>query len=70
MDTKPFEGEPVQGQVCLKDHLLDKKILDSNDDEVEIVYDIKLAASNGKLFVTDVDWARGGADQSHDACSG
>src|SRR5450759_3399698 len=34
-DTKPFEGEPAQGQVCLKDHL---KVLDCNDDEVEIVY--------------------------------
>jgi magnesium transporter len=58
VDAKPFEGVPVQGQVCLKDHLLDKKILDSNDDEVEIVYDIKLAARNGKLFVTDVDCSR------------
>jgi magnesium transporter len=58
VDAKPFEGMPVQGQVCLKDHLLDKKILDSNDDEVEIVYDIKLVARNGKLFVTDVDCSR------------
>src|ERR1035437_2909352 len=57
-DTKPFEGEPVQGQVCLKDHLLDKKVLDCNDDEVEIVYDIKLVARYGKLFVTDVDCSR------------
>jgi magnesium transporter len=58
VDTKPFECEPVQGQVRLKDHLLDKKVLDCNDNEVEIVYDIKLAASNGKLFVTDVDCSR------------
>jgi len=58
VDTKPFEGAPVPGQVCLKDHLLDKKVLDCNDDEVEIVYDIKLAARNGKLFVTDVDCSR------------
>ena len=57
-DTKPFEGEPLQGQVCLKNHLLDKKVLDCNDDEVEIVYDIKLVARNGKLFVTDVDCSR------------
>lgn len=57
-DTKPFEAEPVQGQVRLKDHLLDKKVLDCNDDEVEIVYDIKLVARNGKLFVTDVDCSR------------
>lgn len=57
-DPKPFEGEPAQGQICLKDHLLDKKVLDCDDDEVEIVYDIKLAARNGKLFVTDVDCSR------------
>jgi magnesium transporter len=57
-DPKPFEGEPTYGQVCLKDHLLDKKVLDCDDDEVEIVYDIKLARRNGKLFVTDVDCSR------------
>jgi len=57
-DPRAFEGEPAPGQVCLKDHLLDKKVLDCDDDEVEIVYDIKLAARNGKLFVTDVDCSR------------
>jgi len=57
-DTKPFEAELAQGQVCLKDHLLDKKVLDCNDDEVEIVYDIKLVSRNGRLFVTDVDCSR------------
>ncbi len=57
-DLRPFERDPVHGQVCLKDHLLDKKVLDCDDDEVEVVYDIKLAARNGKLFVTDVDCSR------------
>lgn len=57
-DLKRFEADPVQGQVCLKDHLLDKKVLDCDDDEVEVVYDIKLASRNGKLFVTDVDCSR------------
>lgn len=57
-DPLMFEAEPVHGQVCLKDHLLDKKVLDCNDDEVEIVYDIKLVARHGKLFVTDVDCSR------------
>ncbi len=55
-----FEGEPGKGQICLRDHLLDKKVLDCDDDEVEVVYDIKLAASNGRLFVTDVDCSRAG----------
>jgi len=32
-----YEGEPAEGQVCLRDHLLDKKVLDCDDDEVEVV---------------------------------
>jgi len=55
---EPFEGEPEQGQVCLKDHLLDKKVLDCDDDEVEVVYDIKLALRHGRLYATDVDCSR------------
>lgn len=57
-DPKPFEGEPAQGQICLKDHLLDKKVLDCDDDEVEVVYDIKLALRHGRLYATDVDCSR------------
>jgi magnesium transporter len=56
----PYEGEPAEGQICLRDHLLDKKVLDSDDDEVEVVYDIKLAARHGRLYVTDVDCSRAG----------
>ena len=55
-----FEGEPADGQICLRDHLLDKKVLDCDDDEVEVVYDIKLTAQNGQLYVTDVDCSRAG----------
>jgi len=57
-DPEEFEKEAAPGQVCLKDHLLDKKVLDCDDDEVEVVYDIKLASHNGRLFVTDVDCSR------------
>jgi magnesium transporter len=55
-----YEGEPAEGQVCLRDHLLDKKVLDCDDDEVEVVYDIKLVEHNGRLYVTDVDCSRAG----------
>jgi magnesium transporter len=55
---EPFEGDPAPGQVCLKDHLLDKKVLDCDDDEVEVVYDIKLVLRGGKLYVSDVDCSR------------
>ena len=47
--TAEVKGEPAEGQVCLKDHLLDKKVLDCDDDEVEVVYDIKLALRQGRL---------------------
>ena len=57
---EPYEGDPNEGQVRLRDHLLDKKVLDCDEDEVEVVYDIKLAARNGKLYVTDVDCSRTG----------
>jgi len=55
---EPYEGEPKDGQVCLKDHLLDKKVLDCDDDEVEVVYDIKLSLRAGRLYATDVDCSR------------
>lgn len=55
-----YEGDPDDGQICLRDHLLDKKVLDCDDDEVEVVYDIKLTARNGHLYVTDVDCSRAG----------
>jgi len=57
---EPYEGEPAAGQICLRDHLLDKKVLDCDDDEVEVVYDIKLTAHHGLLYVTDVDCSRAG----------
>jgi magnesium transporter len=57
---EPYEGEPAEGQICLRDHLLDKKVLDCEDDEVEVVYDIKLTARHGLLYVTGVDCSRAG----------
>ena len=57
---EPYEGEPAEGQICLRDHLLDKKVLDCDDDEVEVIYDIKLVAHHGRLYVTDVDCSRAG----------
>jgi CBS domain-containing protein len=59
-DIDAFQGEPAEGQICLRDHLLDKKVLDCDDDEVEVVYDIKLTQLDGHLYVTDVDCSRAG----------
>ena len=59
-DQQAYEGEPAEGQICLRDHLLDKKVVDIDNDDVEVVYDITLAAHNGRLFVTGVDISRAG----------
>lgn len=55
-----YEKDPVSSQVLLKDHILDKKVIDMDDNDVEVVYDVKLALRNNKLFVTDVDSSKYG----------
>ncbi|HVB82036.1 MAG TPA: CBS domain-containing protein [Candidatus Binataceae bacterium] len=50
----PSAGENL---ILLRDHILDKKILDMDDHEVEIVYDVKLAFQNGKLYASEVDFS-------------
>lgn len=47
-------------EVLLRDYLLDKKVLDIEDREVEVVYDIRLVRTNGNLYVSDVDISRYG----------
>jgi CBS domain-containing protein len=47
-------------EILLKDYLLDKKVLDMDDREVEVVYDIRLARTAGRLYVSDVDISRYG----------
>lgn len=47
-------------EVLLKDHVLDKKVVDIDGREVEIVYDIRLVKRSGRLYVTDVDVSRYG----------
>jgi magnesium transporter len=53
-----FEGEPTETQVLLNDHVVDKKVLDMDDNEIDVVYDVKLALRNKVLYVTDVDFSR------------
>jgi magnesium transporter len=59
-DVKTFEREAPEGAILLKDYLLDKRVLDVEGREVEVVYDIKLALRNGRLYVTDADFSRYG----------
>jgi magnesium transporter len=56
--VEDLEGAPPQGSILLKDHILDKKILDMDDHEVEVVYDIKLVLQQGKLYASEVDFSR------------
>ena len=57
---KQYAGEPEKEAILLKDHILDKKILDTEGREVEVVYDVKLVLRNNKLYVSDVDLSRYG----------
>ncbi|SPE28389.1 CBS domain containing protein [Candidatus Sulfotelmatomonas gaucii] len=59
-DPKSYVREPTADEVLVRDYLFDKKVLDIEDREVEVVYDIRLLKRNGKLFVTDVDISRYG----------
>jgi magnesium transporter len=55
-----YEKPPLASAILLKDHVLDKKILDTDDHEIEVVYDIKLEYQNGKLYASQVDFSRHG----------
>jgi CBS domain-containing protein/sporulation protein YlmC with PRC-barrel domain len=59
-DVAPFEGEPLETQVLLRDHILDKKVIDLDGKEIDIVYDVKLVLRDRRLFVTDVDFSKYG----------
>ncbi|HVO78166.1 MAG TPA: CBS domain-containing protein [Methanomassiliicoccales archaeon] len=60
-DLKPYEADEVpSGALLLKDHILDKKVIDINDTEVEVVYDLVLVKTHNKLIVTSVDLSRFG----------
>jgi CBS domain-containing protein/sporulation protein YlmC with PRC-barrel domain len=56
----PFAGEPDENAVLLRDHILDKKAIDMDGREMEVIYDIKLTLKNNKLYVSDVDLSRYG----------
>lgn len=54
-NPKDYEKEPSPDQIKLKDHILDKKILDTEDREIDVVYDIRLVMLDDKMYVSDVD---------------
>ncbi len=54
-NPEEFACKLFEGIILLKDYILDKKIMDMEDADVEVVYDIKMVMKKGKLYVTDVD---------------
>ena len=54
-DVEKYACKIPEGFILLKDFILDKKILDMEDTDVEIVYDIKMVLVKNKLYITDVD---------------
>jgi len=54
-DIAPYESEPAEDVILLRDYVLDKKVIDLEENEVEVVYDIRLVLRNKKLYVTDVE---------------
>ena len=59
-DTGSYVRELRPEEVPLRDYLIDKKVLDTEDREVEVAYDIRLVRTNGNLYVSDVDISRYG----------
>jgi magnesium transporter len=59
-DITRFDKEPDEKAVLLKDHILDKKAIDLDGREMEVVYDIKLVLRHNKLYVSEVDLSRYG----------
>ena len=55
-----FERQPSEESIFLRDYVMDKKVIDISENEVEVVYDVKLALVNGRLLVTDADLSRYG----------
>lgn len=47
-------------EVFLRDYLLDKKVLDMDGREVEVVYDMRLVKTGERIYVVDVDISRYG----------
>ena len=59
-NIEKYLAQPKTDLILLKDYILDKKVLDMKDREIELVYDAKMTLINNKLYVTDVDLSKYG----------
>lgn len=51
---------PMEDCLLVIDNILDKKIIDMEDREVEVVYDVQMVYADCKLYLTHVDAGRSG----------
>ena len=54
------EFDPESSRILVKDMILDKKIIDTDEYEVELVYDIHLLHAEGRMLVVHVDVTKAG----------
>ncbi|MFH1208456.1 MAG: CBS domain-containing protein [Candidatus Omnitrophota bacterium] len=59
-DMHNYEAAPPDNSILLKDYILDKKVLDLEGREVEVVYDVRMVLRDKKFYITGVDLSRYG----------
>ena len=57
-DVAEYTKDLQEDAILLKDYVLDKKVLDVAERDIDVVYDILLTLKNGKLYVCDVDFSK------------
>lgn len=59
-DSAVKEFKWVPERILIKDMILDKRIIDTDEYEVEVVYDIHLLHAEGRMFIVHVDVSKAG----------
>ena len=57
-DVADYAKSPADTAILLKDYVLDKKVLDVEERDIDVVYDILLSMKNSRLYVCDVDFSK------------
>ena len=59
-ELKKYEAPLPENAILLKDYILDKKVLDIEGREVEMVYDVRMVIRNQRFYISGVDLSRYG----------
>ena len=57
-DVADHAKDLADDAILLKDYVLDKKVLDVEERDIDVVYDIMLSMKNSNLYVCDVDFSK------------